>query len=144
MLFIHSLLRYAVLLLLLVAFLVNLRGWLLHRPILVWERMATILAMVLCHVQLVVGLALYGMNAAAFHSKDAGAWQRFILHVHIGSMVLAIVLVTAARMMSKRAQDERRKQLLIAVGYGLGLALMLYAVPWPFTEIGRTFAKGWL
>lgn len=144
MIFVHSILRYAVLIAVLVAFVVNLRGWLMSRPIIVWERSATIIAMVLCHVQLVVGLALYGMNAKAFHDADAGAWQKFILHVHIGSMVLAIVLITAGRMMSKRSNDERRKQMLIALTYGAGLLLMLYATPWPVTEIGRLFAKGWL
>lgn len=144
MIFVHSILRYAVLFAVLIAFLVNLRGWLMSRPIIVWERSATIIAMVLCHVQLVVGLALYGMNAKAFHDDDAGAWQRFILHAHIGSMVLAIALITGGRMMSKRSNDERRKQMLIALTYGAGLLLMLYATPWPVTEIGRLFAKGWL
>jgi cytochrome bd-type quinol oxidase subunit 1 len=144
MIFIHSLLRYAVILLVLVAFLVNLRGWLMQRPIIIWERMATIWAMIICHIQLVFGIVLYATNAAAFHSNDAGAWQNYIMHVHIGSMVLAIALVTAGRMLSKRAQDERRKQMLIAIPYGIALALMLYATPWPLTEIGRTFGKGWL
>lgn len=144
MLFTHSLLRYAVLFAVLIAFAVNLRGWLFRRPVIVWERSATIFAMVLCHVQLVFGLALYGMNASAFHSDDAGAWQRFVLHVHIGSMVLAIALITAGRMLSKRSKDERRKQLLITLTYGAGLLLMLYATPWPVTAIGRLFAKGWL
>lgn len=144
MVFLHSLLRYAVLLLVLVAFLAHLRGWLLHRPIIVWERMASILALVACHVQLVVGISLYGMNAAAIHSQSPGAWWKFILHVHAAAMVAAILLVTAGRMLSKRSKDERRKQLWVVAGYGLGLALMIYATPWPFTEIGRTFGKGWL
>ncbi|MFN3874421.1 MAG: hypothetical protein ACK4L7_00730 [Flavobacteriales bacterium] len=144
MLFVHSLLRYVVLLLVLAAFLAHLRDWILRRPIIVWERTAAILALVACHVQLVVGIALYGMNATVIHSQNPGAWWRFILHVHAASMLAAIVLVTAGRMLSKRAKDERMKQLWVVVGYGLGLALMAYATPWPFTEIGRTFGKGWL
>lgn len=142
--FLHSLIRYAVILVVLVAFLVNLRGWLMQRPVIVWERMVTIWAMIICHIQLVLGIMLYATNAAAFHSKDAGAWQNYVMHVHIGSMVLAIVLVTVGRMLSKRSPDEGRKQMLIAVSYGIALALMLYATPWPTTEIGRTIGKGWL
>ncbi|MFZ1693216.1 MAG: hypothetical protein WAT74_08480 [Flavobacteriales bacterium] len=142
--FLHSLLRYAVLLLVLVAFLVNLRGWLMNRPVIIWERMVTIWAMVSCHIQLVVGIALYGMNAKVFHNPEAGYYQKFILHSHIGIMVLAIALVTAGRMLSKRTPDEGRKQMLIAVSYGIALALMLYATPWPFTEAGIIKAKGWL
>lgn len=142
--FLHSLVRYGVLLSVLFAFLVNLRGWLMVRPILTGERMITILAMVLCHVQLVIGGILYAMNAQAIHKADAGVYQKFLRNEHIWSMLIAILLVTLGRMLSKRAKDEMAKQRLVAVFYGLGLFLMLWATPWPFTEIGRLTGIGWL
>jgi hypothetical protein len=139
--FLHSLLRYAVLLAVVLAFLMNLRGWLMSRPILSGERMITIIAMVLCHVQLVIGIILYLQNMTAIN-RMTGALGRFWKFEHIGTMILAVALITAGRMLSKRAPSEPVKQRHIAVFYGIGLVLMLWAVPWPFREIGH--GLGWL
>ena len=137
----HSLLRYAVLIALLFAFIVNLRGMLAKRPILVGERMVTILAMVLCHVQLVLGLILYFMNLSAINQM-MDPYKRFWKFEHIGGMVVAIALITVGRVLSKRAQEESKKQRHIVVFYGIGLLLILVSIPWPFREAFRSF--GWL
>lgn len=139
--FFHSLLRYAVLIALLFAFIVNLRGMLAKRPILVGERMVTILAMVLCHVQLVLGLILYFMNLSAINQM-MDPYKRFWKFEHIGGMVVAIALITVGRVLSKRAQEESKKQRHIVVFYGIGLLLILVSIPWPFREAFRSF--GWL
>ena len=138
----HSLLRYAVLLTLVFAFFVNLRGVLQQRPILTGERTITILAMVLCHVQLVIGIILLAMYWNSFNNPDTAAFGRFIKFEHSVPMVLAIALITIGRVLSKRAQDERTKQMRIVVFYGLGLALILASIPWPFRNVGYPF--GWL
>ncbi len=139
--FFHSLLRYAVLIALVFAFIVNLRGMLAKRPILVGERMVTIIAMVLCHVQLVLGLLLYFMNLSAINQM-VDPYKRFWKFEHIGGMVVAIALITVGRVLSKRAQEESKKQRHIVVFYGIGLLLILVSIPWPFREAFRSF--GWL
>ena len=140
-LFIHSLLRYGVLITVAAAGLIHLRGLLAQRPILNGERSLAIVAVVLCHVQLVVGLILYAMSYELY-SNMQGAAGRFWKMEHLGTMVVAILLVTLGRALSKRAKLERSKQLRIAVFFLIGLALMLLAIPWPFTEIGHN--RGWL
>jgi uncharacterized membrane protein YidH (DUF202 family) len=144
--FFHSLLRYAVLLAIAVAALAALRGYLTKGPIIVWERAASIIAMVLCHVQLVLGLVLYAMRWEKLHKNFAGQENspvlRFWKYEHIGTMLVAIVLVTLGRMLSKRATTEQGKQLRVAIFYLIALVLMLWATPWPFTEIG--IGRGWL
>ena len=140
--FLHSLLRYAVVLSLVYAVLVNLRGWLLGRPILTGERMVTIIAMVLCHVQLAIGIILYMQNWNVLSNPKAGPYWRFIKYEHAGSMLIAVLLITLGRMLSKRAKEEYAKQRMVAILYGIGLLLILWAIPWPFTEIGRSL--GWL
>lgn len=139
--FAHSLLRYGVLLFVLMAFLVSLRGLLLKRPILTWERMAAIIAVVLCHVQLVLGAILYMQSFQAI-SRMEGAQLRFWKFEHIGTMVIAIVLVTLGRSLAKRATEEPVKQRRIAIFYGIALVLMLWAVPWPIRDVGH--GLGWL
>lgn len=139
--FFHSLLRYAVLLFVAAAGFIALSGWLRKQPILVYERMLAVIAMVLCHIQLAIGLGLYGMRYQAF-AVMAPAHHRYWKVEHISMMIAAIALVTIGRMLSKRAKDEPAKQRHIAVFYLIALVLMLVAIPWPFTEVGRDL--GWL
>lgn len=144
LLFFHSLLRYLVLITIVVAAVVSWRGWLMQTPIMVWERLVTIAAMILCHVQLVIGSLLYVVNFKAMKYTYAGFKDllRYWKYEHAGLMILAIALITAGRLLSKRAHDEPRKQQYIAVFYTLGLLVILWAIPWPFTFFGA--GRGWL
>ena len=103
--------------------------------------MITIVAMVLCHVQLVIGMILYAQNFQLF-DKMSGSYKRFWKFEHIGTMIVAVILITLGRVLSKRAQEEYAKQRLVAILYGIGLLLILWAIPWPFTDMGRSL--GWL
>ena len=141
--FFHSLLRYGVILTVAAAGLIHLRGFVMKRPILNGERMLAIVAMVLCHVQLVIGLLLYATRFKAYdHSVPAGRFWKF---EHIGMMVIAILLVTLGRSLSKRAKEERTKQLRVAVFYLIGLVIILWATPWPGSMYGMlTGRTSWL
>lgn len=150
LLFAHSLLRWLVLLSVAGAAIVSWRGLVLKTPIMVWERSLSIIAMVVCHVQLVTGLILYAIKFRTYVSvKEGGAVSslgadviRYWKFEHIGMMVIAILLVTLGRILSKRAKAEGAKQLLVAMFYTAGLLLMLWSIPWPFTEVGRS--RGWV
>jgi len=139
--FFHSLLRYGVLLSVAIAGLLHLRGFLRQRPILNGERALAIAAVVLCHTQLAIGAILYGMNFSTY-SAIGGEVGRFWKMEHLGVMVIAIALVTMGRVLSKRATNERTKQKRVAIFYLVALALILWAIPWPFTQLGS--GRGWL
>ena len=147
----HSILRWLVLLSVGISGIVALKGYLRKAPIIVWERSLTILAMVVCHIQLVIGAGLYAMKFKTYDAITARgnqSWmgdtvRRFWKFEHIGMMVLAIALVTIGRMVSKRATTERGKQLRIAIFYLLALLIMLMMIPWPFTAIGKAQGIGW-
>lgn len=139
--FFHSLLRYLLLLALAGAAFTHLNGFLTRRPILNGERTLAILAVVLSHVQLALGLILY-FTTKSYALDSSSAEGRFWKMEHLGTMVIAIALVTVGRSLSKRAKDERLKQRHVWVFFLIALALMLWAIPWPFREIGH--ARGWL
>lgn len=136
LIYFHSLLRYVLLAAVAYAGLSHLLGLLRGTPILNGERTAAIIALVLSHVQLVLGLALYFMRRGLYEEM-AQPYQRFWKYEHLGTMLIAIVLITLGRSLSKRAKEERSKQLRVAVFYLIALLLMLWAVPWPFTEVGH-------
>jgi hypothetical protein len=141
--FFHSLLRYAVVITVAYAGITHLIGLLRGSPILNGERTMAIVAMVSCHIQLVIGLALYLMGS--WYSADTSdKMGRFMKFEHLGTMLIAIVLVTLGRSLSKRALRERIKQRHVAVFYLIALLLMLWAIPWPFTEIGQALDTRWL
>ncbi len=141
LLFFHSLLRYAVIIGLLLSIFFAWRGYIFKRPILIGERRITIITVVLCHVQLVLGAILYGLLFESFKFMQ-GAHQRFWKFEHIGTMVVAIVLITLGRSLAKRAQEESRKHLMVGIFFLLGLLLILWAIPWPHTPMG--LGKRWL
>ncbi len=140
-LMLHSVLRYALILLLLASIAVSLRGLITKAPILVIHRTITVWTVIAAHIQLVLGLILYFIRGsyALDHSTAIG---RFWKMEHIGMMVIAIASITIGRVLSKKATDEYRKQLHIAVFFVIAMLLILAAIPWPFLEIGH--GRGWI
>ena len=122
LLFFHSLLRYAVLILLIASVFFAFRGYFLKGPILIGERKVWIFTVIACHIQLVIGGFLYWLNFDSYGTGDIG---RFWKMEHIGGMIIAIVLITVGRSLSKRAKNEQKKQLMVGVFYLIGLLLIL-------------------
>lgn len=143
LLFAHSLLRWLALVSVGLAGLIALRGWLMQRPIIVWERTLAIVAMSLCHLQVVVGLILYGIRfkryvPPSFNASEITFWK----YEHVAIMLLAVILVTVGRVLSKRAMTESAKWKYIAIFYLIAFLLFCWAIPWPHTEFGMK--RGWL
>ena len=138
--FVHSLLRYLILFSVAYAGIMALIGYMRKRPIHNIHRSAAIAAMVLCHVQLVLGLLLYLPRVKGY--ADAGHIGIYWKYEHIGIMLLGIALVTTGRTLARKAKFERVKQLRVAVFYLIALLLFLIITPWPFTEAGH--GRGWL
>ncbi len=142
--FAHSLLRYLVVFTVAYAGIVHLVGWIRRTPLLNGERTVAILAMVLCHIQLVLGVLMYIIYAkyTADASASAGRYWKF---EHAAMMILVIVLVTLGRSLSKRAKEERTKQRHVAVFYLSAFLLMLISIPWPGSHFGNiTGITTWL
>lgn len=140
-LFFHSLLRWGILLTVAVAGFAALARWLRGGAVISWQRSTAITAMVLCHVQLVIGFVLYAMRYKSLGrlATDQAQYWKF---EHVAAMLLVIALVTAGRLSSKQARTERAKHMRVAVFYLLALALMLWMIPWPFTAMGE--GRGWI
>ncbi len=142
-LFFHSLLRWGILITVAIAGLAALKSYLSKSPVVHWQRSMSLWAMVLCHVQLIIGIVLYGMDLgqgtfAMMPPDDMRYWK----FEHVGMMVIAIALVTIGRISSKKAKTEQGKHARIAIFYLIALALILWMIPWPFTAMGE--GRGWI
>ncbi len=135
LLFLHSLLRWLVL----VAGIATVVGAVRKKASPAFVAFAGLLDM-----QLVVGLVMYftvspqtkialGNFGAAMKDSELRFWAV----EHPTMMILALVLVHVGRVMSKRAKDDAKRNRLTLVFSGIALAILLVAIPWPFSHHAR-------
>ncbi|MEQ9442507.1 MAG: hypothetical protein RIG62_25940 [Cyclobacteriaceae bacterium] len=147
---IHSLFRWLVLLSLLYAIYRAYRGWLTQQPFTqlddrVRHRTATIV-----HIQWLLGIILYFISPAvdylwhnfreAVHQQDA----RFFGMEHASMMFIAVIVISLASARSKRQATDRQKFKTMAIGFSIGLLIILLSIPWPFSPlVSRPWLRGW-
>lgn len=142
----HSALRYVVLALLVIAFFNALMGWSGKKVFSSGDKKLSMFAMVFCHIQLLVGLAMYFMSPIVdIGLSDIGSAMqdpqvRFFTVEHGLMMIIAIMLITIGHSTSKRQATDNGKFKRIAIFYGLGLVIIFAMIPWPFLkEFGTWF-----
>jgi len=106
--------------------------------------MINLFAMVMLHIQLVIGLVLYFISykvkfVEGWMSSDvAGGMYRFYGLEHILGMIVAIAIVTMGRSKAeKKLKGTRDKHRRILISYTIGLIIILAMIPWPFREALR-------
>lgn len=118
----HSLLRWVVLIVVLVALVRGLIGWLRGGDWTGNDRMLTLAATTVIDIQLLLGLIVYvvakGWNASAF-----------IAYVHPLIMIIAIVIIHLASARIKRAETPVAKHRTLALGLIVAMILITAAIP---------------
>lgn len=143
-LFVHSWLRWAVLLLGMVALVRSGRGWLTRAPWTQADRSLQLIFTIFVDVQLLVGLALYfGVSPIvprtleAFREAMRAPAQRFFAVEHVFAMIVALVIIHVSSVLSRRATDDTRKHQRWALGLLFALLVTFAAIPWPSLNHGR-------
>ncbi|WP_291865059.1 hypothetical protein [Maribacter sp.] len=96
----------------------------------------SLFAMILCHIQLLVGLILYFVSASGLNAiKEFGmggltASARLLAVEHPFINIIALVLITIGWSRHKKFVEGDKKFKSIAIFYGLGLVLILSRIPW--------------
>jgi len=142
LLHLHSILRWIVLLLLLVAIFNSLVAG--NRPFIRTDARTGSLLVIFADVMLLIGLALWywgprgykiietmGMSAAM---KDPTA--RFFAVEHTAGMLIAIILLHIGKAQGRKAISDKAKHRRTLVFYLLALLIILVSIPWPFRQIG--------
>lgn len=118
----HSGWRYLVLILLVVAIIQALAGWLGKKPYTEGNRKLNVITLIFTHIQILFGLILY------FLSPLVEAGIRYWKMEHIGMMIFAAILITVGNARSKRTDDPGAKHRTIALYFGLGLIMIVAAI----------------
>ncbi|MEM8507127.1 MAG: hypothetical protein AAF717_04820 [Bacteroidota bacterium] len=133
----HSYLAYTVFLVLVFAVANALIGWVRKKEFRFEKDLRiSLFALILSHIQLLVGLIVYftsasGMNAIeAVGMKGLNPAARLLALEHPLINILAVALITIGWSRHKRKEGDSAKFKSIAIFYGLGLLLILSRVPW--------------
>ena len=108
------------------------------------DKMINLFAMIMLHIQLLIGLALYFTSTKVqfvegwMSSDVAGGMYRFYGLEHFLGMFAAIMVVTLGRSKAeKKLEGTRDKHRKIMISYAIGLLIILAMIPWPFREALR-------
>lgn len=130
----HSVLAYAVLLLLVAAVGMAKYGWFLNKPFTEAQRKVTLFALIGSHIQLLVGLVLYLISPLGLSNLSGetmgNSMARLYALEHPLINIIALVLITVGFSTAKRMTEDKKKHFRIALMYGIGLLLILSRIPW--------------
>lgn len=145
----HSFIRWVILILELVVIFRSYGGMVRGRAFTAGDRKAGLFLMIAAHTQLLVGLYLYFAGPWGFANiqnlgfgavmKDHVA--RFYAVEHIFGMLVAIVLITIGRGVSKKAIPDAAKHKRGFWLFLVALIIILATIPWPFRE---GIARPWI
>lgn len=144
MLALHSLLRWALLILMLIVIIKSWLGWKKKSPFTKQDNLFSLLMMIAADLQLTLGLVLYfisdmmkGIRNVKMGEVMKDATMRFWAVEHITAMVIAIAFIHVGRIMSKKAATDELKHKKQFIWILLALLLIVFSIPWPFRVMGR-------
>ncbi len=111
LLFIHSYVRYIVLILLIVVIIASAVGLINKKPYSNSDNKLGLSLLIFTHLQFLVGIILYFVSPAVVFSGESmkNSSARYWLVEHAFGMIIAIALITAARVTSKKMSDSQAK-----------------------------------
>ena len=131
----HHYLAYLVLVLLALVTALSLKGWLQGRDYRPMDKRLGLCAMLATHIQFTLGLGLYFVSpftTTAMHDFGAAMKNselRLYAVEHPTVMLLAVVMVTIARVKTKRS-DSNAAHRTSFIFHAIALLLVLSRIPW--------------
>lgn len=142
-LFIHSLLRWLVVISLIISIYRAYRGLNAHATFTLaddrWRHWTATIA----HIQLIVGVTLYIQSPIIkYFWQDAGyaihnTDNAFFALLHITLMVTAIVVLTVGSALAKRKPTDKEKFKTMLVWFSIAAGIIFIAIPWPFSPLAN-------
>ena len=146
LLYLHSFLRWAILILALVAIVKSYQGMTAGKPFSAGDKKVGLFLMIAAHTTLLVGLYLWffgsfglmNIQNLGFGEVMKNRVARYYAVEHTTGMLIAIVLITIGRGVSKKSIPDVAKHKKTFWFFLIALVIILATVPWPFRAgIGR-------
>ncbi|HEY4327429.1 MAG TPA: cytochrome B [Mucilaginibacter sp.] len=126
----HSGFRYIVFILVLIAIVQSLLGWLGKKPYTEVNRKVNLFALISAHTQLLIGIILYFLSPYVQFNGNTmkDATTRYFTVEHWVMMIIAIVLITIGYSKSKKILLPEGKHKTIAIFYTIALLVIVGAI----------------
>jgi len=140
LLVLHSLLRWFVLISLVYSIYFAMKGWISKEKYTPRFDKIRNITVIIVHVQLLVGLGLYSVSPVIrqlfsnFGENVQETAIRFYGMEHSLMMIIAIVFITIGSAKAKRLSEDLKKFKSIAIWFTIGLVIILFTIPWPFSS----------
>jgi hypothetical protein len=141
--FLHSTLRWLVLISLIVAHYKAYRGYFQKTAFTKTDNAIRHWTATIAHLQLMVGITLYFQSPIIkyFLKNFSTAKENFDLLffglIHSSLMLIAVIIITIGSAMAKRKTLDNEKFKTMLIWYGLALFLIFIAIPWPFSPFAN-------
>jgi len=147
-LYLHSYVRWLVIILAILAIGRAFLGWFGRRPWTAIDNRLGLLFTISFDVQVLVGAVLYfflsPLTTSALRNFGAAMKNdlfRFFSVEHLAIMLVAVVIAHIGRSLSRKASSDQGKFKRAAIFYTIAVVLVLAAIPWPFLSFGRPLLR---
>jgi len=125
--YLHSGVRYIVLILVVLAIVQAFLGWLGKKNYTEGNRKLNLFALISVHTQLLIGLVLYFLSPLVQFTGNAMKEPliRYWTVEHITMMIIAVILITVGYSRSKKVLSSEKKYLNIFVFYFLAVLIVI-------------------
>jgi cytochrome bd-type quinol oxidase subunit 2 len=123
----HSGFRYLVFILVVIAIIQSLVGWLGKKPYTDANRKMNLFAMISAHTQLLIGLVLYFLSPLVQFASSTmkNNELRYWTVEHLTGMIIAIALITIGHSRSKKATTPEGKHRAVAIFYTIAFLVIV-------------------
>jgi len=147
-LWLHSLLRWAILVSGAAAWFLSISGFIGKRSWTGKDEMWGTIFIIMLDTQFLVGLALYAFlspfTKLAFQDFAAALRNpnlRFWSVEHIAGMIIGIALAHVGRIKVRNASTDLSKHVSAIIFFGLALVAIVLSIPWPGETVGRPLIR---
>lgn len=129
---IHSYWAYIVIIIIIIAFINAAMGMSKKRSFTDKDLKISLFALIITHIQLIIGLGWYFMSPWYKSMKETGidSTNRLYVLEHPIMMLIGIILITIGWSRHKKQTTDTGKFKTIMIFYGLGLFFILIRLPW--------------
>ncbi|MDB5086819.1 MAG: cytochrome [Mucilaginibacter sp.] len=126
----HSGFRYIVFILVLVAIIQSLLGWLGQKPYTPLNRKINLFALISAHTQLLIGIVLFFISPLVAFNSDTmkNEVTRYFTVEHWVGMIIAIVLITIGHSKSKKIILPESKHRTVAIYYIIAFLIIVATI----------------
>jgi hypothetical protein len=143
----HSVGRWVVLLLLLIAIFNSMVAG--GRPFIKSDNTTGLLLTISADLMLLIGLALWYFGPKGYQRIQTQGMNtvmqdpvsRFFAMEHIIAMIIAIIFIHIGKAQAKKKVADNIKHRRTVIWYLLALIVILISIPWPFMQVGS--GRGW-